>query len=151
LRGRRDPPPRRASDSRCKLNAKFRAQALLVQFATIPDEDKTQGNADAVGRSQCERTIPPLALVASRSRAMASHPRLRRLFWTWILPLLGVAALCLALWAYLAPPRERAFHLRMTAGSEAGARHELAEMLRDEVASSGVVLELRGGHGSEEA
>src|SRR5262245_5083723 len=82
---------------------------------------------------------------------MASYPRLRRLFWTWILPLVGVAALGLALWAYLAQPRARAFHLRMTAGSEAGARHELGEMLRDEVASSGVVLELQGCRGSEEA
>src|SRR5262245_27339894 len=82
---------------------------------------------------------------------MARYHRLRRLLWTWMLPLLGVAALGFAVWAYYAPPRERVFHLRMTAGSELGARHELAEMLRDQVASSGLVIDLRGSRGSEEA
>jgi TRAP-type uncharacterized transport system substrate-binding protein len=77
--------------------------------------------------------------------------RLRRLLWQWGVPLLAVAALGLAVFSYFHTPRDRAVRLTLTAGSAAGTRHDLAEMLRGQVAERGLDLDLRESAGSEEA
>jgi TRAP-type uncharacterized transport system substrate-binding protein len=71
--------------------------------------------------------------------------------WTWLPPVAGVAAIALAFFFYFHAPRERTYHLRMTAGNAAGTRHHLAQMLKDELAPQEIVLELQETHGSEQS
>jgi TRAP-type uncharacterized transport system substrate-binding protein len=66
-------------------------------------------------------------------------------------PLAGLAALGFATFLYFYTPRERSYQLKMTAGNTLGTRHELAEILRAEVASQGLLLDIRGSVGSEQA
>src|SRR3954468_8260463 len=77
--------------------------------------------------------------------------RVRRLFWRWLVPLGGIAALGLAAFLFFAGTGPAAYVLTMTAGSTAGARHELAEILRSEIAPRGLDLRLHPSAGSEEA
>jgi TRAP-type uncharacterized transport system substrate-binding protein len=82
---------------------------------------------------------------------MSAPRRLRLIVWKWVAPLVGVTALGLAVFLYFHTPRERAFRLIVTAGDPLDTRHELAEVLRDEVRARGLTLELRGTVGSEQA
>jgi TRAP-type uncharacterized transport system substrate-binding protein len=82
---------------------------------------------------------------------METKRRFYRLAWKWLVPAIGVAALAFAAYAYFQTPRDRRFRLSLTAGSMAGARHHLAELLRTEAASRGLTLDLKGSAGSEEA
>jgi TRAP-type uncharacterized transport system substrate-binding protein len=69
----------------------------------------------------------------------------------WLVPLAGLAILGWALGLYFYKPREKAYHLSLTAGNLMDTRHELAELLRDEVSSRGVVIDLQSTVGSEQA
>jgi TRAP-type uncharacterized transport system substrate-binding protein len=80
-----------------------------------------------------------------------TQQRVHRLLWRWVAPLAGIAALCLAGFFYFHTPRARTHSLTMTAGNPAGTRHDIAEVLRREVAPRGVDLRLRSSVGSEEA
>jgi TRAP-type uncharacterized transport system substrate-binding protein len=75
----------------------------------------------------------------------------RTIFWKWGAPLLGAAALALAVFFYFHSPREHRYRLRLTAGSKVGMRHRLAQLLQAEVARQGIDLELYETHGSEDA
>jgi TRAP-type uncharacterized transport system substrate-binding protein len=81
----------------------------------------------------------------------STSQRVRRLIWKWVVPLVGVAALGVAVYAYFHAPRNRSFHLTALAGSTVSTRHQLAEMLRPELEQCGLSLEIRSSHGSEEA
>jgi TRAP-type uncharacterized transport system substrate-binding protein len=82
---------------------------------------------------------------------MFTRSKMRKLFWVWVAPLVGLAALALAVYFYFRTPQERTYRLRMSAGSPLGMRHNLARMLRTEASSYGIELELRGTKGSEDA
>ena len=83
---------------------------------------------------------------------MTSTPqRVRRLMWKWVVPLIGLAGLGLAAFVFFYAPRARTYRLTMTAGASAGTRHDLADMLRGEVAPRGLELYLKPSVGSEEA
>jgi TRAP-type uncharacterized transport system substrate-binding protein len=82
---------------------------------------------------------------------MSTPRRVRRILLKWGVPLAGVAALAFAVFLLVYTPRERSYKLKMTAGNTLGTRHELAQMLREEVASEGIDLEIRGSVGSEQA
>jgi TRAP-type uncharacterized transport system substrate-binding protein len=82
---------------------------------------------------------------------MSAEARLRKVFWVWLAPLGGLAALALALYFYFRSPPERTYHLSMTAGNTLGLRHNLARMLRAEASSYGIQLDLQGTKGSEDA
>jgi TRAP-type uncharacterized transport system substrate-binding protein len=69
----------------------------------------------------------------------------------WLAPIVGVAALALALFFYFYSPGEKHFRLTMTAGSALDTRHKLATMLGQEMAAHGLTLELQETAGSEEA
>jgi TRAP-type uncharacterized transport system substrate-binding protein len=82
---------------------------------------------------------------------METRPRPRRFLWQWLTPALGVAALGLAVFAYFHTPRNRIYHLTMTAGDAASTRNQVADSLRPEMAKCGLDLESRYSRGSEEA
>jgi TRAP-type uncharacterized transport system substrate-binding protein len=69
----------------------------------------------------------------------------------WGAPAAGAAALAFALFVYFHAPRERTYHLRVTAGNALTTRSRLARLLQSEVASEGIDLELDETKGSEEA
>lgn len=71
--------------------------------------------------------------------------------WLWSILLVGLLAVGLGAYLYFAKSKERTYHLTITAGSVAGSRHELAELLRDELTPRSLLLELRGSAGSEQA
>jgi TRAP-type uncharacterized transport system substrate-binding protein len=77
--------------------------------------------------------------------------RLRRIVWKWLAPVLGVAALTIAVYFYFHKPGPKAVRLTITAGNLLSTRAELAEVLRDAASRRGVQLELRETVGSEEA
>src|SRR5262249_10165842 len=76
---------------------------------------------------------------------------LRKVFWVWVAPLGGLAALALAVYLYYRSPPRRTHRLSMTAGNPLGMRHNLARMLRAEASSYGIELKLQGTKGSEDA
>jgi TRAP-type uncharacterized transport system substrate-binding protein len=76
--------------------------------------------------------------------------RARRL-WMWLAPLVGLAALALALFLYFHSPGDRPYRLRITAGNEAGMRHQLALNLGTEAERRNISFNLRPSAGSEEA
>ena len=82
---------------------------------------------------------------------MFAQARLRGLVWRWLAPIVGTAALALAVYLYFHTPAGKTVRLTMTAGSLLSTRAELAEVLRDAAATRGVVLDLRETVGSEQA
>jgi TRAP-type uncharacterized transport system substrate-binding protein len=85
------------------------------------------------------------------STNISTRASLKRIFWVWVAPLGGLAALALAVYLYYRAPPRRTYHLTMTAGDRLGMRHNLARMLRSEAYSNGIDLELHGTKGSEDA
>jgi TRAP-type uncharacterized transport system substrate-binding protein len=81
----------------------------------------------------------------------ATRTSLRKVFWVWVAPVAGLAALALAVYLYCRSPQQRTYHLSMTAGNPLGMRHNLARMLRAEALSHGIQLELHGTKGSDDA
>jgi TRAP-type uncharacterized transport system substrate-binding protein len=77
--------------------------------------------------------------------------RSRRWVWKWLAPAVGIAALGLAAFFYFHTPRERAFHLTMTAGNPANTRYQVTEALNPELKSCGLNLETKYSRGSEDA
>jgi TRAP-type uncharacterized transport system substrate-binding protein len=82
---------------------------------------------------------------------MPARSTLSRILWTRIAPVAALSALGLALFFYYHSPRERSYHLRMTAGEARGTRHQLARVLQDNASPLGLQLEVEGTAGSEEA
>ena len=82
---------------------------------------------------------------------MFAQARLRGLVWRWLAPVMGAAALALAVYLYFHTPAGKTVRLTMTAGSLLSTRAELAEVLRDAAAARGVLLDLREAVGSEQA
>jgi TRAP-type uncharacterized transport system substrate-binding protein len=82
---------------------------------------------------------------------MSLRARSLRIFWKWVAPLAGLAAIALAFFFYFHSPPERTYRLRMTAGNAAGTRHHLARLLQAELTPQGLRLELHETPGSEEA
>jgi TRAP-type uncharacterized transport system substrate-binding protein len=83
---------------------------------------------------------------------MTSGPeKAARALWKRLAPLVGVAALALAVFFYFYSPGEKPVRLRMTAGSFLDTRNRLATVLRDQMAPHGLDLELQETAGSEEA
>jgi len=82
---------------------------------------------------------------------MFTQSRIARILWKWVAPIVGVAAIALAVYFYFHSPRPKTYVLRATAGNEVGTRHKLGIRLRDEVADRRVVLNLEPCAGSEEA
>jgi len=80
-----------------------------------------------------------------------AQARLRGLVWRWLAPVVGAAALALAVYLYFHTPAGKTVRLTMTAGSLLSTRAELAEVLRDAAAARGVLLDLREAVGSEQA
>jgi TRAP-type uncharacterized transport system substrate-binding protein len=73
--------------------------------------------------------------------------RLRR----WLAPLAGLVFFGAALGLYYCNPRDHVYSLSLTAGNPTDTRHELAELLRAEVSSRGLLLDLEPTVGSEQA
>jgi TRAP-type uncharacterized transport system substrate-binding protein len=82
---------------------------------------------------------------------MSAEWNLRRIVWKWVAPLVGLGALGLAVYFYLGTPRQKSYQLKLSAGDALGARHQLAQLLKDEASAQGIHLELRETSGSEEA
>jgi TRAP-type uncharacterized transport system substrate-binding protein len=82
---------------------------------------------------------------------MSLRARFVRIFWKWVAPLAGLAALALAVFVYFHSPRERTYRFRLTAGNATGTRHHLARLLQAELAPHNLLLELEETPGSEEA
>src|SRR5262249_16534697 len=90
---------------------------------------------------------PPLGgkpLMSLRARSL-------RIFWKWVAPLAGLAALALAFYVYFHTPRERTYRFRATAGNAAGNRHHLARLLQADLEQHNILLELQETPGSDEA
>jgi TRAP-type uncharacterized transport system substrate-binding protein len=68
-----------------------------------------------------------------------------------LLPVAGVAALCLAAYFALHKPPEHLIRLRMTAGQKGGARELLAHVLRREAARRALAVKVEAVAGSVEA
>jgi TRAP-type uncharacterized transport system substrate-binding protein len=69
----------------------------------------------------------------------------------WLAPLLGLAALALALFLYFHSPGNARRRLSITAGNAAGMRHQLALKLGAEAERHGISFDLHPSAGSEEA
>lgn len=82
---------------------------------------------------------------------MSARPSLSRILWVWVAPVAALAARALAVYAYYHTPHTRAARLRMTAGETQGTRHQLAQVLRTNVAPLGFQLDVQETAGSEEA
>ena len=76
---------------------------------------------------------------------------LTRRIWKWAGPLAGLMVLGTALGVYFHKPGEKIHRLSLTAGDPMDTRHELAELLRNEVAARGLLLDLQPTVGSEQA
>ncbi len=77
--------------------------------------------------------------------------KFRRRMWQSSVLAAGLFAIGLAAYLYFRKPAERHYRLTVTAGSVQGTRHELAELLRDELAASGLAFDVRESVGSEQA
>jgi TRAP-type uncharacterized transport system substrate-binding protein len=84
-------------------------------------------------------------------QSMNTKSQVRRKIWRWAAPFLGCAALLLTVYLYFHTPKERTYRLTITAGNAVDTRHELAELLRKEMAAQGVLLQLHNTIGSEQA
>jgi TRAP-type uncharacterized transport system substrate-binding protein len=82
---------------------------------------------------------------------MDAKSQFRRRIWRWLAPFVAGAALALTVYLYFHTPRERTYRLTITAGNAVDTRHELAELLRRDMAPDGIVLELHDTVGSEES
>jgi TRAP-type uncharacterized transport system substrate-binding protein len=85
---------------------------------------------------------------------MSAQSRLRMLLWRRVAPVVGLAAIGLAVYFYFyfhGGPSEKAHRLDLSAGDALGIRHQLAQLLQTEVAGQGLRLELHETKGSEEA
>jgi TRAP-type uncharacterized transport system substrate-binding protein len=82
---------------------------------------------------------------------MSVRRKLVKVLWKWATPLVGLAALGLAVYFYFHSPEPRAYHLRLTAGNAVGMRHHLALRLRSDVAQRNITFDLIPSSGSEEA
>src|SRR5262245_22077828 len=125
--------------SACNFVGFGRASTNLQQDGTLEVETGIARGADAPIRWN------------EGSAAMFTQSRLARILWKWVAPIVGVAAIALAVYFYFNSPRPRSYTLRATAGNTLGTRHKLGIRLRDEVADRRVVLNLEPCAGSEEA
>src|SRR5262245_39410739 len=82
---------------------------------------------------------------------MFTRNRLIRVLSKWLALFVGLAALAAALFFYFHSPGPRSYHLRMTAGNEAGMRHQLALRMNSEAAQRSVTVDLVPSAGSEQA
>jgi TRAP-type uncharacterized transport system substrate-binding protein len=69
----------------------------------------------------------------------------------WLAPLTALAALSLAVFLYLYSPVQKHYRLRASAGNALGMRHQLAAILRPEMARRDLTLDLEPSAGSSEA
>jgi TRAP-type uncharacterized transport system substrate-binding protein len=77
--------------------------------------------------------------------------RLLRIFWKWVAPLAGLAAVAGAFYFLFHSPGERTYRFRLTAGNATGHRHHLACLLQAELAQQDLWLDLSETAGSEVA
>jgi TRAP-type uncharacterized transport system substrate-binding protein len=82
---------------------------------------------------------------------MSMRGKLVKVLWKWVAPLAGLTALACAFFFYFYSPRQKSYHLSLTAGNKVGMRHELAERLRSELVPRRITLDLRPSAGSEQA
>jgi hypothetical protein len=74
-----------------------------------------------------------------------------KIFWKWVAPMAGLAALSLAVFFYFQKPTPKSYRLRITAGNALGMRHQPALRLQGEVAQRNITFELVPSLGSEQS
>jgi TRAP-type uncharacterized transport system substrate-binding protein len=82
---------------------------------------------------------------------MSLQGKLVKVLWKWVAPVVGLAALGLAVVFYFHSPGQSTYHLRLTAGNPLGMRHHLAQRLQGELTRRHITLELVPSAGSEQA
>src|SRR5262245_21045837 len=82
---------------------------------------------------------------------MPGRSRFTRILVRCVAPVVGLAAIGVAVFLYLHDPAPRTYGVRITAGSELGMRHQLALRLQKDTADRNITFDLRPCAGSEEA
>jgi TRAP-type uncharacterized transport system substrate-binding protein len=81
---------------------------------------------------------------------MLAGKKLLQIWWAWLAPAVGVAALILALYFLFHTPQEQHYRLTMSAGESGTTRSKLAEALQAKAGARGLTLEFRETSGSED-
>src|SRR6516225_3717957 len=87
------------------------------------------------------------SLPLNRQWPMSTDIKRARRLWMWLAPLVGLAALALALFLYFHSPGDKPCRLRVTAGNETGMRHQLALNHGAEAERRNIFFDLRPSAG----